>query len=259
MASSPNGNSSVKSAERTLRILETLAAARGQLTVTEIQERLGYPRSSLHALLRTMREMNWVDADGTGTRFGIGSQALLSGTAYLDRDAALPHALETLEDLRAETGHTAHYARRDSAHVLYLASRESRESVRLISRVGRRLPAHLTALGQALLAQLTTAEVAQLLPDELERYTPRTITDRTELLGELDRVRERGWAAEREQGTPEVACVAVAVDYRIPASDAISCSMRADQVSDVHIEEVGKALLAHSQRLAATLRHNGIR
>ena len=249
----------VKSAERTVRILETLAASRKKLTLSELQERVGYPRSSLHALVRTLRDLKWVEADESGTAIGIGPHALLTGTSYLDKDPALPYAYEALEDLRAEVGYTIHFARRDEAHVLYLASRESRDSVRVVSRVGRRLPAHLTALGQALLAQLTTDEVNALLPGDLVAYTERTIIDKEALHKELDDVRGRGWAFEREQGTVGVACVAATVDYRIPASDAISCSMPAELATGEELERVAKAVVAHTQRLAQMLRRVGIR
>jgi DNA-binding IclR family transcriptional regulator len=249
----------VKSAERTVRILETLAASRHKLTLSELQERVGYPRSSLHALVRTLRDLKWVEADESGSAIGIGPHALLSGTAYLDKDPALPYAYEALEDLRAEVGYTIHYARRDEAHVLYLASRESRDSVRVVSRVGRRLPAHLTALGQALLAQLTNDEVDALLDRDLIAYTEHTITDRTVLHKELEEVRARGWASEREQGTVGVACVAATVDYRIPASDAISCSMPAELATSGELERVAQAVVAHTRRLAQMLRRTGIR
>src|SRR4051794_32085730 len=125
-SSSINDVSPVKSAERTVKILETLAASPTRLTLSELQERMGYPRSSLHALVRTLRELKWVEADESGSAFGVGPHALLSGTAYLDRDPALRFAYETLEDLRTEIGYTIHHARRDEAHVLYLASREWR-------------------------------------------------------------------------------------------------------------------------------------
>jgi DNA-binding IclR family transcriptional regulator len=249
----------VKSAERTVRILETLAASRQKLTLTELQERVGYPRSSLHALVRTLRDLKWVEADESGTAIGIGPHALLSGTAYLDKDPALPYAYEALEDLRAEVGYTIHYARRDEAHVLYLGSRESRDSVRVVSRVGRRLPAHLTALGQALLAQLTTNEVNELLSADLVAFTDHTITDKAVLHKVLDEVRGRGWAFECEQGTVGVACVAATVDYRIPASDAISCSMPAELATGEELERVAKAVVSHTQRLAQILRRVGIR
>ncbi|HEU4423378.1 MAG TPA: IclR family transcriptional regulator [Pilimelia sp.] len=255
----PSDPTLVKSAERTVRILETLAASPTRLTISELQERMGYPRSSLHALVRTLRELKWVEADQTGSTFGVGPHALLSGTAYLDRDPALPYAYQTLEDLRAEIGHTIHYARRDGVHVLYLASRESRDSVHLVSRVGRRLPAHITALGRVLLAGLTPAEVDRLLPADLVAVTPHTLVDRAALCAEVDAVRERGWAFESEQGTPGVACVAVAVDYRIPATDAVSCSMPAHLAEGDDLDRVVKAVVTHTQRLSATLRRHGIR
>ncbi|HWB36441.1 MAG TPA: IclR family transcriptional regulator [Rugosimonospora sp.] len=249
----------VKSAQRTVQILETLAAAPHRLTISQLQEIVGYPRSSLHALMRTLRDLKWVESDESGTTFGIGPHALMSGTAYLDRDPALPFAYQTLEDLRAEVGHTIHYARRDGAHVLYLASRESRDSVRVVSRVGRRLPIHLTALGQALLAELTDVEVDELLPAELERYTPHTIVDRAALHAELDAVRQRGYAVEHEQGTPGVACVAATVEYRIPCTDAISCSIPAQLATGAQLEKVIEATTRHAHKLATTLRREGIR
>jgi DNA-binding IclR family transcriptional regulator len=258
-SSTINDVSPVKSAERTVKILETLAASPTRLTLSELQERMGYPRSSLHALVRTLRDLKWVETDESGSAFGVGPHALLSGTAYLDRDPALRFAYETLEDLRTEIGYTIHYARRDEAHVLYLASRESRNSVRLVSRVGRRLPAHVTALGQALLADLTEAEVDALLPGELTAVTPNTIVDRPALHAELDVVRKRGWAFEREQGTEGVACVAVAVGYRIPATDAVSCSMPTHLASGKHVDEVAEAVTRHTEALARTLRREGIR
>lgn len=246
----------VKSAERTVRILEALAASPEALTLSQLQQRTGFPRSSLHALMRTLVELKWVETDSGA--FGIGPHALLTGTAYLDKDPALPFAQQALEDLRDETGHTVHFARRDDAHVLYLATRESRDAHHVIPRVGRRLPAHVTALGQALLAQLTDDEVAAVLPRSLEAMTEHTITDLVKLTEELDQVRTRGWAHEREQGTPGVACVAVAVDYRIPATDAISCSMPVE-LGPAHVQRITEAMITHTRKLAATLRREGIR
>ncbi|MBB6344643.1 IclR family transcriptional regulator [Nonomuraea muscovyensis] len=248
----------VKSAERTVRILEALAASPEALTLSQLQQRTGFPRSSLHALMRTLVELKWVETDSAKGGFGIGPHALLTGTAYLDKDRALPFAQQALEDLRDEIGHTVHFARRDEGHVLYLATRESRDAHHVIPRVGRRLPAHVTALGQALLAQLTDDEVAAVLPGPLAAMTEHTITDLVKLTGELDQVRTRGWAYEREQGTPGVSCVAVAVDYRIPATDAISCSMPAE-LGPAHVQQITEAMVTHTRKLAAVLRREGIR
>jgi DNA-binding IclR family transcriptional regulator len=251
---------SVKSAERTVELLTLLANAPTRMTFAELQAATGYPRSSLHALVRTLRRHQWLEADEGGARFGVGPHLLLAGTAYLDRDPALPHAIRTLDALRAAVSHTVHYARLDGPWVIYLVSRESTVQTRALFRVGRRLPAHLTALGQALLAQLTEAEVRAILPPQLTGPTERSIIEHDALSAELDDVRRRGYALEREQGVPGVACVARAVDYRIPATDAISCSMPAAVVDDRgDLARVTEALVEHTDALASVLRREGVR
>jgi len=102
--------------------------------------------------------------------------------------------------------------------------------------------AYATSLGKALLAELTEAELTGLLPQSLAPLTENTITSRDKLRDELTVVRERGYAFEHEEGTTGVACVAAVVPYRIPASDALSCSMPADQATDSETRRIGELL-----------------
>ncbi|WP_431877609.1 IclR family transcriptional regulator [Amycolatopsis sacchari] len=249
----------VKSARRTVELLETFAAEDAWLSLSDLHARTGFPRSSLHGLLRTLYEAGWLEADPATARYRLGVQALICGTAYLDRDPAIPYATEALESVRERTGFTAHYARRNSAEVVYLETRESRNSTHLVSRVGRTLPAYATALGKALLAELTPEEVAGLLPGELPALTPRTITDLDDLLAECELTRERGFASETEEGTPGVRCVAAVVPYRIPATDAMSCSIPVGQVTDDEAMRVGELLAETAAELGRQLRRAGIR
>jgi hypothetical protein len=53
--------------------------------------------------------------------------------------------------------------------------------------------------------------------------------------------------------------VAATVDYRIPASDAISCSMPAELATSEELDRVAEAVVAHTRRLAQMLRRVGIR
>lgn len=249
----------VKSARRAIELLEAFGTDHAWLSMTELHVQTGIPRSSLHGLLRTLRDVGWIEADDAGTRFRLGVRALICGTAYLDRDPAVPYATEALERVRDEIGFTAHYARLCGAEVVYLDSRESRTSGHLVSRVGRTLPAHATALGKALLAELADDELTRLLPGELSALTDRTITDRQGLRVELAATRERGYATERGQGTLGVACAAAVVPYRIPATDAVSCSIPDDKVTDAELDRVGKVLGELAEDLSQRLRRAGIR
>jgi DNA-binding IclR family transcriptional regulator len=255
-----SGRGLVKSAERTVRIMETLAESSGGLSLGQLQELTGYPRSSLYALLRTLAALKWIESADGEQAYGIGPRALLAGTSYLDRDPALPFAIQQIERVRADTGYTTHYARLDAPHVIYLATRDVTDSQRLVSRVGRQLPAYATALGKALLSERTPAEVDEILPDEtLTPLTDHTVRTRTALHAELEEARVRGRALEREQNTPGVCCVAVSVAYRIPATDAISCSMPAGRASDREVARVAGVIRRHADELAGTLRRQGIR
>lgn len=249
----------VKSARRAIELLEAFGRKHTWTSMTELHAQTGVPRSSLHGLLRTLRDLGWIESDDAGTRFRLGVRALICGTAYLDRDPVMPYATDALERVREQTGLTAHYARLCGADIVYLETRESRHSAHLVSRVGRTLPAYATSLGKALLAELSDAELTKLLPTQLPTLTDRTITDRETLRAELGVTRARGYATEREQGTPGVACAAAVVPYRIPATDAMSCSMPSDEATDAELDRVGKLLHDVAGDLSQQLRRVGIR
>jgi DNA-binding IclR family transcriptional regulator len=219
------GTEPVKSAHRTLEILELLAQRpAGQRSLGELSRELNIPKSSLHGILRTMSGRGWVQPDRTGTRFGLGLRALQVGAAYLDGDDTVGLLRDVLDGLAERFGETVHLGRLDGAHVVYLAKRESVHPLRMYSAVGRRLPAHATALGKALLADRADAEVDRLLPAPLPRLTPNTLTAEA-LREELGRIRGRGHAIDREENSAGIRCVAVAVPLQTPAVDAISISI----------------------------------
>ncbi|MEV7596044.1 IclR family transcriptional regulator [Kitasatospora sp. NPDC089797] len=245
----------VKSAVRTIEVLEYFAARPGLHSLADAQEALGYPKSSLYMLLRTLVDLGWVETDLTGTRYGIGVRALLVGTAYIDGDEAVAATRPVLDRLADDTTETVHLARLDGTDVVYLATRASRHYLRPFTRVGRRLPAHATALGKALLATLPDEEVARLLPERLDPLTDRTHTTRAALLEDLRAVRERGYATDREENTLGLCCYAVAVPYRTPARDAVSCSVPVARLTPGREQMIRDALGEARERLALATRH----
>jgi len=242
---SADGFQPVKSAGRALEVLEALAASGGRRSLVDLARALDIPKSSLHGILRTMMWRGWVEADDTGTRFGLGIRALQVGAAYLDTDDAVGVLAGVLDDLSREFGETVHLGRLDGAHVVYTAKRESRHPLRLYSAIGRRLPAHATALGKALLAERDEAEVERIVGASPAALTARTITDLRVLCADLAASRERGYAVDREENTEGIACFAVAAPLRTPAVDAISMSIPVARL-DADLEERVVAALRRS-------------
>jgi DNA-binding IclR family transcriptional regulator len=241
----------VKSADRTLDILETLAAS-GASTLSELTRLLDIPKSSLHGILRTMAARGWIEADGT--RFRLGLRALQVGAAYLDADDTVGLLAGILDELAGRFGETTHLGRLDGADITYVAKRESVHPLRLYSAIGRRLPAHATALGKALLATRPDAEVDALLPDPLPALTRHTIVDRPALRAELAAIRERGYAVDREENTEGIVCVARTVPMRDPVTDAISLSIPRTRVTPTTVDDVAAALSQAVSKAASARR-----
>lgn len=237
--------STVRSAQRALDIIEALAARAGTPTrLRDVAAQLGIPRSSAHALLRTMVAKGWVRTDATGTLYSLGLEALVVGTRFLDADPYVRAAGPILSDLRDTLQETIHLARLDGNSVVYLATFESGREIRKVSRVGRRLPAASTSLGKALLAERGDQPAGPF-----EAITSRTLITPEALADDLKATRERGYAIDREENTLGLICVGVALPYTTPVVDAISCSMPSSRAGEERIAQVASALQAARMNL----------
>jgi DNA-binding IclR family transcriptional regulator len=220
----------VKSAGRTLDLLELLADQPGPWTLVDLARELGIPKSSLHGLLRTLTGRGWVHTDDTGSRFRLGMRALRVGAAYLDGDDTVGLIGGVLDELSRRFGEAVHLGRLDGDQVVYLAKRDSVHRLRLYSAIGRRLPAHATALGKALLAEHPDADADRMVSWPLARLTPHTVTDRRRFHAALADVRASGYAVDREENAEGINCLAMAVPLAVPAVDAVSISVPATRL-----------------------------
>ncbi|MFB1295776.1 IclR family transcriptional regulator [Mycobacterium sp. pW049] len=245
----------VKSAVRTVELLEYLSARHDEpARLREISDALDMPRSSAHALLRTLVAQGWVRSDPSGTLYGIGIRALLVGTSYLDSDPYLPLITPFLEELRADLDETFHLGRLDGTDIVYLATRESQQYLRVSNRVGRRLPAYTTSLGKVLLAERFGAQRDEHVPSALKSLTQHTITDRAQLDHELDEARIRGYACDNEENTVGLRCFAVPLRYCKPAQDAISASVPVDRLTPQRQRDIVDALRITGDKVSRVVR-----
>jgi DNA-binding IclR family transcriptional regulator len=245
----------VKSAARTLELLELLAARRNRpARLRELSEALGMPRSSCYAVLRTLAKYGWVRTDASGTMYGIGIRALLAGTTYLDADPYVRIAKAALDRLGEQLDETFHLGRLSGTDVVYLVTRESGQYLRAHSRVGRRLPAYSTALGKAVLAELADADLDEHVPAALASLTDHTITDRATLVADLAAARDSGYAVDHEENTTGVHCFALPLRYAEPATDAISCSVPLARLTRAREADIVAAL----RRTRDTIEHEAM-
>jgi DNA-binding IclR family transcriptional regulator len=143
-------SSSSRSAERSLDLLDLLAARPAGWTIAELAVALGIGRASVYRLLVPFKERGyaWRGADGR-VHLGLGVLAL----ARRAEPAMLAAATPVLRDLAERIGATAHLAVREGDDAVALAVVEpSWTDVHVAYRVGTRHPVDVAAAGRALVA-----------------------------------------------------------------------------------------------------------
>jgi DNA-binding IclR family transcriptional regulator len=225
-AREPDGQG-VKSAERALAIFELLSERERAYSFVEMTELLGYPRSSLHGLLRTLTDRSWLELDPNTRRYSLGIRAWQAGQTYLRTIELDKRAAPYMERVRDELDETVQLSILDGRYNIYIGKAEGGQRLGLASEVGRRLQAHATGLGKVLLSGLPDDDVsARFAGVTMEAFTPNTITDVASLLRELATIRARGHAEDNEEYTLGVRCIAVPVrDHQKPVAAAISVSV----------------------------------
>src|ERR1700729_2775918 len=103
----------VKSADRTLAILDLLTVHREGLTLVDIQRTLGFPKSSTYSLLTTMVGRGFLEQDVDSRRFRVGIRLWQAGQSYVAADDLEAAALPYMEQLRDELNEVVQLATLD--------------------------------------------------------------------------------------------------------------------------------------------------
>ena len=209
MAEGRGPAATVKSAMRTLDILEFVAAQRNPIAANDIAGALAIPVSSLSYLLLTLVERGYLERRGRRYVGGPGLERLHAGRAtptLADRVAPL------VRMLRVQLNETATFFVPNGPMAEALVTEVGEHALRYSLEVGRQAPLHALASGKALLATFSDADLDEYFTRaSLAPLTANTITSRERLRAEIEEVRRTGFAHAREEFALGIASVGRAV------------------------------------------------
>lgn len=191
----------IQSVERAARILAVLGSGTPRLGVTEIAERVGLAKPTVHGLLRTLESHDLVAQDPDTGKYSLGPAVLLLGNAYLDGSELRARSLLWAESLAQRANEAVWVASLSGSRVIVLHHVFRPDNTVQILEVGAAIPWHACALGHAIVASLPDAQRASVLTDDLAPLTGRTKTSRAALSRVLAQVRRRGYAVEDQEAT----------------------------------------------------------
>src|SRR5207302_7285957 len=190
--------SSIQSIDRATAILKALASGPRRLGVSELSERLGLARPTVHGLLQTLQAHGFVEQDRHSDKYQLGPGLLQLGYSYLDLNELRARSIPYADRLAARAGEAVRVGVMHGASVVGVHHVFTPGVTFQIPEVGLQLPIHATSFGKALLAFMPARVLEDLTAEPLVRMTKRTPTA-SGLRGELQRVRAEGVAHERDE------------------------------------------------------------
>lgn len=205
----PTSGSPIRSVDISCHIIETLQSE-GPAGVSELAEKLGHSKSTIHDHLTTLRANRFVvRTDGT---YRLSLRFVKLSQHVKNQRCNYPIVRESVDELATETGEHAQFASEDFGVLTYVYRARGSSDISRHFRADVQAPLHCTALGKAMLAFMPPERIDEIVDHHgLTGRTENTITDYDELLAELERIRERKFAIDDEEFTRGMRCVAAPV------------------------------------------------
>jgi DNA-binding IclR family transcriptional regulator len=236
-----------------LQVLEALAAQPSLCGVTDLAKHLGLTKSNAHRLLQTLVACGYARNLEQSGRYELTLKLWELGAAVVGRLDVKSIANEYMERLCQLSGETVHLSVLDGAEVIYLDKVDSPHPVRAYSRVGGRAPAYCVATGKVLLAHAPSALLDQVAL-ELKPHTPYTLATPNELLAELAKVRDLGYAVNRGEWRDSVWGVAAPVwDANGQVCAALGISGPADRFKPRNLKQMIPMVVNVAQQVSGRL------
>lgn len=233
----------IQSITRAMDILKFIAASNNSATLSSISAGVSLGTSTVHNILRTLKQGGFVLQLEVGGPYSIGFEILnLAHTAENSnsKNALARLSMETLSKKYNESVNLSEFV---DGMMVYVGFVECTHDVRIMNYIGKRNLPHVTGAGKVLLAWQPQKVIDWYLKKPLERKTPRTITDADQLRTVLSRIRDQGYGLDEGEYQDDIWCAAAPIkDSHGEVSCVVSISFPANRINlfnkDLVIEDV---------------------
>ncbi len=231
----------IQSVQRAAQILGVLGSGTPRLGVTEIAERVGLAKPTVHGLLRTLEAHDLVAQDPETGKYSLGPGVLQLGNAYLDGSELRARSLRWAESLAQQAGEAVWVATLSGSRAIVLHHVFRPDNTVQILEVGA--------------AILPASQRGQALAADLAPLTGRTKTTKAALARALSQVRNAGYAIEDEEATVGDAGIAAPILSRDDiVAGAIGVVGSADRLLATDAKpELVKAVVAAARAISRDL------
>ena len=249
-----DGKKNIKSIVKMSKIIDVIAFEQSALSLSELSQRLGIAKSTLHGLLSTLVNIRYLEQEQDTGRYKLGVQLFELGSQIANTWSEKTIAKSYMKKLVEETGETVHLGMLSNGEVLYVDKQEANSSIRIDTAPGAKLPLHCTGVGKVLLAYSDESEIEKILNSKLEKYTDQTIDDNVELRKQLEEIQKVGYGFDNQEFVDGLRCVAAPIfNHQKKVIFALSISGPLSRMKQTEIMKYRDLLVSASKEISQKL------
>lgn len=238
------------------QVLSLFTPERTELSVLEVAELLGRPRSTVYRLLANIEREGFLDQDAVTGLYRVGIRLAALGELASHSTSLQRLIMPELRRLNSETGETATLMLLLGNEGITVDVVDSYQPLMTPGLLGRHNPIHASAGGKAFLTWLPQVQRDKLIVTPLKRYTPTTITDVRALLKELEHSRRRGYTTVKGEFSSDVIGAAAPIwNHRNAMVATVTIGGPSTRVTSARLASLGKAVIETCERVSRMLGH----
>lgn len=264
MAETPQNESSgrdtaAKSFRRMAAVLNCFSRTRERLSIAEIAEETGLPRTTIHRITSSLREIGLIDQDGRRGDYRLGLRMFYFGSMVLANLNLNERAHHPVLQLHTLTGEIVHLHMFDGGHMVCIEREEMGELRSTTLTTIEAAPVHCTSVGKAFLAFQSEEFIRRLVASEgLEKRTHKTLATVEDLLADMSRVRERGYSTDEEENEIGVQCIGAPIrDSRGRVFASVSVSGPAPRMPVARLKGLAPMVMQTANTISRQLGWDG--
>jgi DNA-binding IclR family transcriptional regulator len=224
-------------------ILDFLSSCDEPQSLNKIAKETGLTNSTALKILDTLLMIGYVQKNAELKKFSLGLSIIKYANKSINnldiKKIAQPH----LEELQRVTNETVHLGIQDKDSIIYITKIESKNPICLYSKVGNSIPMYCSAMGKAILAYSLDEEIKNYLDrNPLNKLTNNTITNKSEFMEEILKVREMGYAYDNGEHEEDVFCIGASITLNHKNYGAFSVSIPKYRLTEKFQKQIIEAI-----------------
>jgi DNA-binding IclR family transcriptional regulator len=198
------------SLERGMSILRLFTQDRSTWTLTQISKNLDINKTSTFRFVNTLVQLGYLRKDPNTKLISLGAQVMTLGASFYRTDDIYEVGKPLIEEAFETYNVNTELALYNEDMIVVVYRREARESFVPRFPISRRKEQfYCSSLGKAILSALPQNEMLKIvegLPSE--KKTANTFANKADLIADLEKSRERGYALNNEEWVPGLIAIA---------------------------------------------------